>query len=62
MSSSYFLQGQTTVGEDQDSSWNPSHVGDGSAKLNDVSIGTTSVSEAGSITRLASIDSFDSKW
>ncbi|XP_073020009.1 3-phosphoinositide-dependent protein kinase 2-like isoform X1 [Primulina eburnea] len=55
-------RGQTTRGEDQDSSWNPSHVGDGSAKLNDVSIGTTSVSEAGSITRLASIDSFDSKW
>ncbi|KZV32078.1 3-phosphoinositide-dependent protein kinase 2-like [Dorcoceras hygrometricum] len=55
-------RGQTTGGEDQDSSWNPSHVGDGSAKLNDVNIGTTSVSEAGSITRLASIDSFDSKW
>ncbi|KAL7228573.1 hypothetical protein ACSBR2_007313 [Camellia fascicularis] len=41
----------------QDSSWNPSHVGDGSAKQNDASS-----SEAGHITRLASIDSFDSKW
>ncbi|KAL7108057.1 hypothetical protein ACP275_06G091400 [Erythranthe tilingii] len=41
---------QSSGNEDQDSSWNPSHVGDSSA------------SEAGSITRLASIDSFDSKW
>ncbi|CAL5322255.1 hypothetical protein CsSME_00000478 [Camellia sinensis var. sinensis] len=41
----------------QDSSWDPSHVGDGSAKQNDASS-----SEAGHITRLASIDSFDSKW
>lgn len=36
----------------QDSSWNPSHVGDGSARQTD----------GGSVTRLASIDSFDSKW
>ncbi|KAM7467852.1 hypothetical protein LguiB_015414 [Lonicera macranthoides] len=36
----------------QDSSWNPSHVGDGSARRTD----------GGSVTRLASIDSFDSKW
>ncbi|KAL7228574.1 hypothetical protein ACSBR2_007313 [Camellia fascicularis] len=43
--------------EQKDSSWNPSHVGDGSAKQNDASS-----SEAGHITRLASIDSFDSKW
>ncbi|KAL2548931.1 3-phosphoinositide-dependent protein kinase 2 [Forsythia ovata] len=47
--------------EDQDSSWNP-HVGDGSAKINDGNGGATSMPEAGSITRLASIDSFDSKW
>ncbi|KAJ8528498.1 hypothetical protein K7X08_022190 [Anisodus acutangulus] len=46
-------------GEDQDSSWNPSHIGDSSARTND---GNSSSSEAGSITRLASIDSFDSKW
>lgn len=37
----------------QDSSWNPSHIGDGAASSSD---------GAGSITRLASIDSFDSKW
>ncbi|XP_009801186.1 3-phosphoinositide-dependent protein kinase 2-like isoform X2 [Nicotiana tabacum] len=49
-------------GEDQDSSCNPSHIGDGSARTNDGNGGTTSSSEAGSITRLASIDSFDSKW
>ncbi|PHU22528.1 3-phosphoinositide-dependent protein kinase 1 [Capsicum chinense] len=49
-------------GEDQDSSWNPSHIGDGSARTNAGNGGATSSSEAGSITRLASIDSFDSKW
>ncbi|XP_009592600.1 3-phosphoinositide-dependent protein kinase 2 isoform X3 [Nicotiana tabacum] len=49
-------------GEDHDSSLNPSHIGDGSARTNDGNGGATSSSEAGSITRLASIDSFDSKW
>ncbi|KAH0763624.1 hypothetical protein KY290_019697 [Solanum tuberosum] len=49
-------------GEDQDPSWNPSHIGDGSARTNDGNGGTTSSSEVGSVTRLASIDSFDSKW
>ncbi|XP_055827880.1 3-phosphoinositide-dependent protein kinase 2-like isoform X2 [Solanum dulcamara] len=49
-------------GEDQDSSWNPLHIGDGSARTIDGNGGTTFSSEAGSITRLASIDSFDSKW
>ncbi|XP_021890541.1 3-phosphoinositide-dependent protein kinase 1 [Carica papaya] len=45
-----------------DSSWNPTHVGDGSVRQND-GPGPSSTSEAsGSITRLASIDSFDSKW
>ncbi|CAL0333430.1 unnamed protein product [Lupinus luteus] len=43
-----------------DSSWNPSHIGDGSARQPD---GVATSSEGtGSITRLASIDSFDSKW
>lgn len=58
------LQGHSTrsSGEDQDSSWNPSNIGDGSARTNDVNGGTTPSSEAGSITGLASIDSFDSKW
>lgn len=43
--------------------WNPAHVGDGTVKPNDVSSGTSSSNEgAGHITRLASIDSFDSKW
>ncbi|KAL6980264.1 3-phosphoinositide-dependent protein kinase 2 [Sarracenia purpurea var. burkii] len=45
-----------------DSSWNPSHVGDSSARQNDGNGGSASSSEAGHITRLASIDSFDSKW
>ncbi|KAL8551687.1 hypothetical protein ACS0TY_000671 [Phlomoides rotata] len=52
---------RSTPGEDQDSSWNPSQVGDSSAKNNEGN-GGASASEAGSITRLASIDSFDSKW
>ncbi|KAK6144701.1 hypothetical protein DH2020_021521 [Rehmannia glutinosa] len=53
---------QSTSSEDQDSSWNPSHVGDSSVNTNDGNGGFASASEAGSITRLASIDSFDSKW
>ncbi|XP_057472226.1 3-phosphoinositide-dependent protein kinase 2 isoform X1 [Actinidia eriantha] len=46
----------------QDSSWNPTHIGDGSAGQNDGNGGSASSSEAVHITRLASIDSFDSKW
>lgn len=43
-----------------ESSWSPSHIGDGSARQPD---GATSSAEGtGHITRLASIDSFDSKW
>ncbi|PIN19349.1 3-phosphoinositide-dependent protein kinase (PDK1) [Handroanthus impetiginosus] len=53
---------QSTGSDDQDSSWNPSHVGDGSVRTNDGNGAAASASEAGSITRLASIDSFDSKW
>lgn len=45
-----------------ESAWNPSHVGDSSARANDRNGGAASSSESGSITRLASIDSFDSKW
>lgn len=41
----------------QDSSWNPSHVGDSSGRQTGGNRGSAS-----SITRLASIDSFDSKW
>lgn len=52
---------QSSGSDAQDSSWNPSHIGDGPGKTNDGNGGTSS-SEAGSITRLASIDSFDSKW
>ncbi|KAH6804073.1 3-phosphoinositide-dependent protein kinase [Perilla frutescens var. frutescens] len=56
-------RGQSTPpGEDQDSSWNPSHVGDGSARTNDGNGGAASASEVVNVTRLASIDSFDSKW
>nr|DAD48704.1 TPA_asm: hypothetical protein HUJ06_018641 [Nelumbo nucifera] len=47
----------------QESPWNPSHVGDGSVRNNDGSSGATSSSEATAhVTRLASIDSFDSRW
>ncbi|KAJ8551461.1 hypothetical protein K7X08_021476 [Anisodus acutangulus] len=49
-------------GDEQDPSWNPSHIGDGSVRPNDGNGGASSTSEAGSVTRLASIDSFDSKW
>ncbi|XP_051120024.1 3-phosphoinositide-dependent protein kinase 2 [Andrographis paniculata] len=52
----------STEGEDQDSSWNPSHVGDYSPQVNDVYAGAASASEAENITKLASIDSFDSNW
>ncbi|KAL3523535.1 hypothetical protein ACH5RR_016369 [Cinchona calisaya] len=45
-----------------ESSWNPSHVGDSPARTNDGNGGGASSSESGSITRLASMDSFDSKW
>ncbi|KAJ7970526.1 3-phosphoinositide-dependent protein kinase [Quillaja saponaria] len=44
------------------SSRNPSLIGDGSARQNDGYIGAMSKEGNGSITRLASIDSFDSKW
>lgn len=62
ISSPLFFQAQSTGGEDQDSSWNPSHVGDGSVRPNDGNGGAPLASEDGNITRLASIDSFDSKW
>ncbi|XP_030965653.1 3-phosphoinositide-dependent protein kinase 1 [Quercus lobata] len=54
----------SSEGEDvQDSSWNPSHTGDGSDRQADGNCGAASSSEgSGHITRLASIDSFDSKW
>ncbi|OVA19440.1 Protein kinase domain [Macleaya cordata] len=47
----------------QDSGWNLSHIGDGSIRYDDGNSGATSSSEASAhITRLASIDSFDSRW
>ncbi|KAL9262631.1 3-phosphoinositide-dependent protein kinase 1-like protein [Drosera capensis] len=43
--------------------WNPAHIGDGSMKGNEGNGSTSSSPEASvNITRLASIDSFDSKW
>ncbi|XP_043707517.1 3-phosphoinositide-dependent protein kinase 2-like isoform X3 [Telopea speciosissima] len=49
--------------ECNDSSWNPSHVGYGSMRVNEGTGGATSSSEpTGHVTRLASIDSFDSRW
>ncbi|KAK7279521.1 hypothetical protein RJT34_24574 [Clitoria ternatea] len=53
---------QSPASEDvQDPSWSPSHIGDGSAASVRQPDGATSSSE-GHIARLASIDSFDSKW
>ncbi|KAL7215270.1 hypothetical protein ACSBR1_027435 [Camellia fascicularis] len=48
--------------EQKDSSWNPSHIGDGSTRQHDGNGGSASSSDAGHVTRIASIDSFDSKW
>ncbi|KAF3434125.1 hypothetical protein FNV43_RR25228 [Rhamnella rubrinervis] len=56
---------QSSDGDDaHDTSWNPSHIGDGAARQNEGSNAATSSSSdaSGHITRLASIDSFDSKW
>ncbi|KAI3695941.1 hypothetical protein L1987_78947 [Smallanthus sonchifolius] len=44
-----------------DSTWNPTHIGDVTGTGNTVA-DVTSSSDAGHITKLASIDSFDSKW
>ncbi|KAI4385758.1 hypothetical protein MLD38_003751 [Melastoma candidum] len=50
--------------DDSQDSWNPSHVGDGLMRQNDGNSGAAGPSSESSphITRLASIDSFDSKW
>ncbi|OMP07124.1 hypothetical protein COLO4_07609 [Corchorus olitorius] len=54
---------QSGDGDDHnDSSWNPTHIGDGSVRQNDGNGGASSSESSGHITRLASIDSFDSKW
>lgn len=54
---------QSSQVNDQDSPWNPSHIGDTSSRQSEGNGGSESSSEAaGHITRLASIDSFDSKW
>lgn len=48
-------------GDDAQDPWNPAHIGDGSVR--DGNSNASSSSEGpGHITRLASIDSFDSKW
>ncbi|KAH1191563.1 3-phosphoinositide-dependent protein kinase 1 [Glycine max] len=52
---------QSPVADDvHDSSWSPSHIGDGSAASVRQPDGATSSEGTGHITRLASIDSFDS--
>ncbi|GAB4836330.1 3-phosphoinositide-dependent protein kinase 2 [Ancistrocladus abbreviatus] len=48
--------------EDGPDAWNPTHTGDVLDKLTDGSGGASSSEGTGHITRLASIDSFDSKW
>ncbi|KVI05057.1 Pleckstrin homology-like domain-containing protein [Cynara cardunculus var. scolymus] len=51
--------GHSSGGDDTpDSSWNPTHIGDAGNTISDV----TSSSDTGHITKLASIDSFDSRW
>ncbi|KAL5716777.1 non-specific serine/threonine protein kinase [Ranunculus cassubicifolius] len=54
----------TETDDAQESGWNLSHVGDGSARCNDPSssAGASSSDSYAHITRLASIDSFDSRW
>lgn len=53
--------GNASPGDHSSDPWSPAHVGDGSVK--DGNSGASSASEGAShITRLASIDSFDSKW
>jgi hypothetical protein len=48
---------------DSGSPYNPTHAGDSSLTQNDGNAGVSSSAEATAhITRLASIDSFDSKW
>ncbi|KAG2669343.1 hypothetical protein I3843_14G029400 [Carya illinoinensis] len=55
---------QSSEGDDaHDSSWNPAHSSTSSAGQADGNCGAASSSEgSGHVTRLASIDSFDSKW
>ncbi|XP_048326033.1 3-phosphoinositide-dependent protein kinase 1 [Ziziphus jujuba] len=49
--------------DSHDSTWNPSHIGDCAVRQSEGNNAATSSSDAsGHITRLASIDSFDSKW
>ncbi|KAG7012932.1 3-phosphoinositide-dependent protein kinase 1, partial [Cucurbita argyrosperma subsp. argyrosperma] len=49
--------------DSSESSWNPSHIGDGAPRQNDGNAGSASTSEGSNhIARIASIDSFDSKW
>lgn len=54
---------QSPADDSHESSWSPAHTGDGSVASARQPDGAASSSEGtGSITRLASIDSFDSKW
>ncbi|KAI4370687.1 hypothetical protein MLD38_019008 [Melastoma candidum] len=57
---------QLPEGDESQDSWNPSHVGDGPMRQNEGNSsgegGQSSESSSPHITRLASIDSFDSKW
>lgn len=54
---------QVQSGESDEPPWNPSHIGDSLLTQNDGNVGASSSTEGTAhITRLASIDSFDSKW
>ncbi|XP_047342590.1 3-phosphoinositide-dependent protein kinase 2-like [Impatiens glandulifera] len=55
-------QALSSDSEDGQSSWNPSHVGDGLVLHIEENESPAAPSEYSNITPLASIDSFDSKW
>ncbi|CAN1258297.1 3-phosphoinositide-dependent protein kinase 2 [Linum perenne] len=54
------LTAQSTEVSEPDS-WNPTHIGDCSGP-NDVNVPASPTRDSGHVTRLASIDSFDSRW
>lgn len=59
----HFFQAHSTDGDDHsDSSQNPAQIRNGSVRQKDGSGGPLSAESSGNVTRIASIDSFDSKW
>lgn len=59
----FFFQAQSGEGDHNDeSSMNPTNAGDGSVRQSDGNLGASAAEATASVTRLASIESFDSKW